>query len=171
MGNYKVVGFWWRFLTFIIDLTAVLAILFWLGLSGTDKFSLLLVLFLVSLYIINFIWYLEKGKNISQSICKIEILKEDSFEKLSKKELWKRYYYKFLDLYLPAIILTMLTIYIMIQVENNGAGMLLLVILPAIAFIYFVLWFISILRTILDKEKRSWYDKKSKSILVRKNNN
>ena len=143
---------------------------FGLDLTGVEKFGWIVLLFLVILYIINFIWYLKKGKNISQSICKIEILKEGSFEELSKKELWKMYLYKFLNLYLPVVILMVLTIYLAIQGGREGAGMILLFVGPISAIIYLILLLTNILKISLSRKKQSWYDKKSESILVIKNN-
>ena len=205
MENYKIVGFWWRFLTFIIDVMmglvvwAMLGNLLWnskyefydggwygrweffnlfdwrnkwfgLDLTGVEKFGWIVLLFLVILYIINFIWYLKKGKNISQSICKIEILKEGSFEELSKKELWKMYLYKFLNLYLPVVILMVLTIYLTIQGGREGTGMILLFVGTISGIIYLILLLTNILKISLSRKKQSWYDKKSESILVIKNN-
>jgi len=63
-----------------------------------------------------------------------------------------------------------LTIYLAIQGGREGAGMILLFVGPISAIIYLILLLTNILKISLSRKKQSWYDKKSESILVIKNN-
>ena len=132
---------------------------------GRDFFDLMIFSGPTIYLLISFICYLKKGATIGNQLMKLNFIDSHTNEKPRLGRLLLRFFYKILFISLPAAAVFLM--FFTYAVNQGGWGSITTIVygLASIPIVVYIMLFVDIL---ISKNKQTWYERKTSTMLVNK---